>query len=255
MRFPFTPLTCLLLVAACHREGRSPEITVAAAANLTGVFQVLGARFEAASGIHPVFSFGSTAQITQQIENSAPYDVIAAADSEHVAQLERHGLLLPGSRAVYAIGILVLWIPPGSTAMVSRLEDLTLPDVHAIAVAKPELAPYGQAAVDTLRQLGIWEKVKSKIVYAGNIGMAKQYGSSNNADAVFTAYSLVQKSGGKVIAVDEKMHQPITQELGIVAASHHRESARKFVTFLLTGEGRDILSKSGYRVPPNPKRY
>ncbi len=227
---------------------------MAAAANLSGVFQVVGPKFQASSGIHPVFSFGSTAALTQQIENAAPFDVVAAADSEHVEQLERRGLLLPGSRAVYATGILVLWIPPGSKAIIRSLRDLTLPGVHAIAVAKPELAPYGQATVDTLRQLGIWEQVKSKIVYAGNIGMAKQYGASNNADAVFTAYSLVQNSGGKVIAVDGKLHQPITQELGIVAATHHRDAARKFVAFLLTGEGREILSKSGYSVPtPNPK--
>ncbi len=253
MRFPAL-LPCLLLMAACDRP-RRPEVTVAAAANLSSVFQVVGPKFEAASGIHAVFSFGSTAQLTQQIENSAPYDVIAAADSEHIDQLDTHRLLLPGSRAVYAIGILALWIPPGSRATISRVEELTMPDVYAIALAKPELAPYGQAAVDTLRQLGIWEKVKSKIVYAGNIGMAKQYGSSNNADAVFTAYSLVQKAEGKVIAVDEKLHQPITQKLGIVASSRHQDAARKFVAFLLTGEGRDILSKSGYRVPPEPNRY
>ncbi len=242
---------CLLFCAACDQRGR-PEVTVAAAANLTGVFQIIGPKFETSSGIHPIFSFGSTAQLTQQIENSAPYDVIAAADSAHVIQLEKRGLLLPGSRALYATGILALWIPPGSKAVTSRLEDLTLPGVRTIAVAKPELAPYGQAAVDTLRQLGIWERVKSKIVYAGNIGMAKQYGSSNNADAVFTAYSLVQQSGGKVIQVDETLHQPITQELGIVAASKRQDAAHKFVAFLLIGEGRDILSKSGYRVPPKP---
>src|ERR1700761_6486160 len=98
-------------------------------------------------------------------------------------------MLLPGSRALYARGVLALWIPPASKTRIDKLQDLASPDVHVIAVAKPELAPYGQAAVETLQKLGIWDQVKERIVYAENISMAKQYGTSNNADAVFTAYS------------------------------------------------------------------
>jgi len=110
------------------------------------------------------------------------------------------------------------------------------------------LAPYGLATVETLKSLGLWDKLQPKIVYAENISMAKQYGTSKNADAVFTAYSLVLKEAGQVIQVDEKLHQPIVQELGIVAATHHPESARAFVQFLLKGEGRDMLRQYGYRV-------
>jgi molybdate transport system substrate-binding protein len=88
-----------------------PQLT-----NLSEVFQKLGPQFEAATGIHPIFSFGSTAQLALQIENGAPFDVYTAADVEHVDQLAKKGLLLPGSPAVYATGILALWIPPGSTA-------------------------------------------------------------------------------------------------------------------------------------------
>jgi len=248
-------LAALLLVGTACRPSESSsqatknEVTVAAAANLTQVFQRLGPQFESETGVHPVFSFASTAQLTQQIENSAPFDVIAAADAEHVDQLDRKGLLVPGSRAVYATGVLALWIPPRSQATIGKIEDLVLPEVHIIAVAKPELAPYGQATVDTLHGLGIWEKVKSKIVYAENISMAKQYATSNNADAVFTAYSLVLKEQGKIIQVDESLHQPITQELGIIAKSQHPNGARKFVDFLLTGKGRDVLRSYGYMVP------
>lgn len=246
----------LVLGTACRRTEPSSqttkeEVTVAAAANLIQVFQKLGPQFESETGIHPVFSFASTAQLTRQIENSAPFDVMAAADAEHVDELDRKGLLMPGSRAVYATGVLALWIPPGSQAAVSRIQDLALPEVRIIAVAKPELAPYGQAAVDTLHRLDLWEKVKSKIVYAENISMAKQYGTSKNAEAVFTAYSLVLKEPGKIIQVGESLHDPITQELGIVANSKHPIGAHRFADFLLTGKGRDILSSYGYKVPAN----
>ena len=226
-----------------------PEVAVAAAANLTGVFQRIGPRFEAQTGIHAVFSFGSTAQLATQIENAAPFDLFMAADAKHVDDLDRMGLLASGTRAVYARGILALWIPAHCRARLTRIEGLTLPEVRFIAVAKPELAPYGQAAVETLQHLGIWDQVKSKIVYAANINTAKQYGASGNADAVFTAYSLVLKESDRVIPVDETLHQPIDQELGIVANCRHPDAAGKFVDFMLAGEGRDILVAYGYMKP------
>jgi molybdate transport system substrate-binding protein len=183
------------------------------------------------------------------VENQAPFDVFTAADAMHVDELDRKNLLLPGSRAVYARGVLALWIPLKSTASVSRIEDLTSPEVRVIAMAKPELAPYGQAAVESLQSMGIWEKVKSKVVFAENINMAKQYGTANNADAVFTAYALVLNEGGKVIRVDEKLHQPIDQELGILVNSEHQDAARKFTAFLLTGDGKAVLREFGYEIP------
>jgi molybdate transport system substrate-binding protein len=238
-------------LCACRSEQSraKPELTIAAAANLTGVFEQMGPRFEAETGIHPVFSFASTAQLARQIENAAPFDVFAAADSEHVAELQRKGLLAAGSRAVYARGVLALWIPEIAKAEVRRIQDLTLPGVRVIAIAKPDLAPYGQAAVDTLQRLGIWERVKSKVVYAENISMAKQYGKSKNADAVFTAYSLVLHERGEIIRVDESLHKPLDQELAIPAKSGRQDAARKFVSFLLKGTGKSILSSYGYQPP------
>jgi molybdate transport system substrate-binding protein len=224
-----------------------PSVTVAAAANLSEVCPLLGAEFEAETGIHPVFSFGSTAQLTQQIENGAPFDVFLAADSEHPQKLDSEHLLLQDTRSVYATGVLVLWIPPGSRAKVERIQDLASGDVKVIASAKPELAPYGQAAVETLTKLGLWERVKNKVVYADNISMAKQYGTSGNADAVFTAWSLVLKESGKVIQVDESFHRPIAQELGVMAKSNNQPAAKSFSAFLLSGKGRDILASHGYR--------
>jgi molybdate transport system substrate-binding protein len=243
------------LLAGCGSPGPSNgkhEITIAAAANLTDVFGPIGSRFEAETGIHPVFSFAATSLLTQQIEHSAPFDLFAAADSSHVDGLARKGLLAPGSRAVYVRGILALWIPPGSRANIARLEDLPSPQVHTIAVAKPELAPYGEAAVETLKSLGIWDQVKAKVVYAENISIARQYGLSKNADAVLTAYSLVLREGGKVLQVDERLHRPITQELGILARAAHPEAARRFAAFLLSGDGRTILGRYGYALPPRP---
>jgi molybdate transport system substrate-binding protein len=248
----FLAIAIAMALTACREKQLPRSITIGAAANLAEAFPQVGREFERQTGIHALFSFASTAQLARQIENSAPFDVFAAADSLHVAELDAKGLLAPGSRAVYARGVLALWIPEGSKAQVSGIEDLIRRDVHVIAIAKPDLAPYGQAAVETLERLRIWERVKQKIVYAENISMAKQYGKSNNADAVFTAYSLVLHERGKIIRVDDSLHQPILQELGIVEQSPHKEAAGKFVDFLLNGGGRSILTSYGYAGASSP---
>jgi molybdate transport system substrate-binding protein len=245
----FRSISPLIIVAfwstACQLAA---EITVAAAANLTEVAQTIGSEFEAQTKIHVVFSLGSTAVLTSQIENSAPFDVFMAADAEHADKLDHEGLLAKDSNAVYAVGVLALWIPPSSKAHVDKLQDLKAQDVQVIAVANPKLAPYGAAAVETLQHAGIWDAVKGKIVYAEDISMAKQYGTSKNADAVFTAYSLVLKESGKAIQVDEALHQPLVQKMGIVARSQHMNDARKFTRFVLNGGGRDVLARYGYKI-------
>src|SRR5271155_4297746 len=120
MRFRLGLLVGVLLSSAAGpaqppaRETGNRGLLGAAAAHLDDAFQRVGQDFEAQTGIHPVISFASTAQLTQQIENGAPFDVFAAADATHVGELEGKGLLVAGSRAVYARGALALWIPPNS---------------------------------------------------------------------------------------------------------------------------------------------
>ncbi len=222
---------------------------VAAAANLTDSFQKVAARFETETGIHVTLSFASTAQLTQQAENGAPFDVIAAADTEHIDELEKKNLLAGGTRAVYTRGVLALWIPPTSKAHVKRLQDLTSAQVKVIAVAKPELAPYGAAAVAALKKAGVWDRVQPKIVYAENINMARQYGLSGNADAVLTAYALVLHEKGMVTQVDASLYPPIDQGLGVLAASHKQADAKRFAEYVVRGSGQKILAEYGYRKP------
>jgi len=252
MRSRLTAL--LIIVTFCggvrQSEARTAEreITVAAAANLMQVLQDISADFEKQTRIHAVLSFGSTAVLTSQIENSAPFDVFLAADAEHVEKLASEHLLVAASAAVYATGVLALWIPAGTKVKLNAVRELAQANVHVIAVANPKLAPYGTATVETLQHAGIWDRVKDRIVYAENISMSKQYGISGNADAVFTAYSLVFRDKGKVISVPESMHAPIVQKLGVLASSQHKEAAQSFAEFVLYGPGRATLARYGYKV-------
>jgi molybdate transport system substrate-binding protein len=245
-------LCATLLFTACSVRAAPPsgaKLTVAAAANLTDVFGEVGSAFKAKTGIEVVFSYAATAELAQQIENGAPFDLFASADTEHIDSLIAKHNLTGDSRAVYALGQLALWIPNGEQNGIRELKDLGAQKIHFIAVAQPDLAPYGRAAVETMKNAHLWEMLQPKIVYANSISMAKQLASTGNADAAFTAYSLVLHDKGTVLKVDPGLYHPIEQALAIVASTSHMQEARQFRSFLLGPEGRAILAKSGYLLP------
>ena len=248
-----TLLLVLLAGLSCQpRESTRDEfqLTIAAAANLTDALGEIGPRFTSATGIRLVLSFGATADLAKQIENGAPFDVFLAADTEHVDQLESKGLLTPGSRATYARGRLVMWLPPGSKLKAEKIQDITAKQFERIAIAKPDLAPYGRAAVESLRNIQIWSEVEKKVIYAQNVSQAKQYTATGNAEVAFIPLALVKPGEGTYLEVDEKLHQPIDQALGIVKESTKQSQARRLVDFLLSPEGRELLRKNGYNAPP-----
>lgn len=242
------PVLFVISCAAPPPEAKK-KITVAAAANLTDVMGEIGPAFTKKDGVDTVLSYSSTAQLAQQIDNGAPFDVFAAADTEHVDGLVKTGKLTSTSRTVYARGQLALWIPKGDQMGVHDLKDLAGAKIHYIAIAQPSLAPYGEAAVEALRASGLYDKLQPKFVYGNTINLAKQLAGSGNADVCFTAYSLVLHESGTVIKVDPKLYKPIEQALAIVAASPHQTDAQKFDDFLLGPDGRSILARNGYILP------
>lgn len=242
-----------LLIFGCRSttgpQTTPQEITVAAAANLTEAFSELAKHFTASTGIQVVYSFAGTADLTKQIENGGPFDVFASADVEHIDALNNEGLVAPESQAVYARGRLVLWAPPDGRVAINRIEDIAQADVKTVAIAKPDLAPYGRASVETLKSLNLWSQVEPKLVYGTNVSTTKQYAMSGNADAAFIPLALVKKGEGQYVEVDERLHQPIDQALAIIKASAKQETARRFTDFVLGAGGQAILQRYGYGSP------
>ena len=244
-----------LVFAGCRSQppaaGKSEpqNLTIAAAANLTDALAEIGPIFTSKTGVKVVFSFGATADLAKQIEHGAPFDVFLAADTEHVEQLESKGLLTTGSRSVYARGRLVMWLPPASHLKAARIEDITAKEFERVAIAKPDVAPYGQAAVESLKALGIWNAIEPKVVYSQNVSQAKQFAGTGNAEVAFIPLALVKPDEGIYFEVDEKLHAPIDQALGIVKDSPAQTAARQFADFLLSDEGQALLVKRGYRKP------
>ncbi|MBI4902996.1 MAG: molybdate ABC transporter substrate-binding protein [Acidobacteria bacterium] len=241
-------LAALALAGCRHSDPKASTLHVAAASNLMEVFREIAKRFTALTGTPVTFSFGSTAQLAKQCEDGAPYDLFAAADNEHVTALGGKGVLLPSTCAVYARGRLALWIPNPEIG-VNVIADLARPDVRVISIASPKSAPYGRAAVETLKALNLWARVEPKVVYGTSISMAKQYAASGNADAAFTAYSLVLRERGTILPINEQLHGRIEQSLGILKSSPHLAEANRFRDFLLGKDGRKQLAMLGYLLP------
>ncbi len=247
----FVPLLCCvaLLSTGCIRRVEKSiadrrEIRVAAASNLAKVLDDLDGGFESNTQVHVVASYGSTAQLTQQIEAGAPFDVLLSADTEHVDELIQKGLADPKSKQVYARGQLVVFVPTRTD--LHTLADLAKPKPAEIAVAKPELAPYGRAAIEAMQAAGIWSQMESHTKYAGSIAAVMQYAQTGNVDAAFTSLSLVDQAQGKYFTIDSKLYKPIDQTLCVLKSAKDKDAAELYASFLDSLEARTKFKKYGY---------
>ncbi|HEX8150066.1 MAG TPA: molybdate ABC transporter substrate-binding protein [Pyrinomonadaceae bacterium] len=224
-------------------------LTVSAASDLTPAFQEIGRLFEQQDGTKVTFNFGSTGQLTQQIEQGAPVDLFAAANVSFVEGLERRGLIIPGTKALYAQGRVTLWTREDSALKLERVEDLARPEFKKVAIANPEHAPYGLAAREALQTAGVWEAVAQKLVYGENISQTLQYAESGNADAAVVALSLSTQSGGRWVLIPAEMHRPLDQALAVVKGAKHEQEARRFAAFVNSAQGRGVMRRYGFVLP------
>jgi len=243
-------LGAALLISCTGRNGvGSATLTVSAAADLTSAFEELGKVFERETGIKVTFNFGSTGQLTQQIEQGAPVDLFAAANIRFIEELEQKNLILPDTKALYAQGRITLWTRAGTTLPLERIEDLARADVRKVAIANPEHAPYGVAAREALQSTGVWQAVQPKLVFGENVVQTLQYAETGNVDAAIVALSISVGSGGRWVLVPREAHRPLNQALAVVRSTRREAGARRFATFINSPSGRPIMRKYGFILP------
>jgi molybdate transport system substrate-binding protein len=243
------------LLMAVSVVAKADELNIAVAANFYGTLQELAPRFEQATGDKLLLSSGSSGQFYTQIKQGAPFDVLLSADSERPRQLEAEGLAIAGSRFTYAIGTLVLWSPQ-SQAVDSAGKVLLSGRFRMVAVADPVIAPYGAAAAQVLKNLGIWEQLNrdKKLAFGENITQAWQFASTGNADMAFVAMS--QVTDGKIISGSywippQALYTPIDQDAVVLARTTERRTAEAFLTWLRQDpQAIAIIKAAGYRVQP-----
>lgn len=239
-------LSALLQGCKPTSNSETPELHVAAAADLIPAFEEIGRQFEASQKTKVVFSFGSTGLLTRQIENGAPMDVFAAASVDYIDQLEQKGLILSDTRAIYARGRIVLWTAKESPLKIEKLTDLNANEVKRIAIANPDHAPYGMAAREALQAVGIWDSVKSKLVFGDNIRQTLQFAETGNVDVAIVALSLAKQSEGRWSLIPAELHKPINQGLAVIKGTTKEQSARAFANFMTGPEGQAVLAKYGF---------
>lgn len=237
----------LVLLTGCRggEAAGSDTLTISAASSLTLAFEEIGEAFTQEHGTTIAFNFASSGQLAQQIEEGAPVDVFASADVDYVDEIAAQDLIVPDSQRIYARGRLTIWTQSDGEADITRIEQLGEPAVRTIAIANPDVAPYGRAAREALQAAGIWEAVQPKIIIGDNVRQAFQYGETDNVDVVLAPLSLSKQSDGHWELVPTDMHAPIDHALAIVRDAPNPDGARAFVDFLMGPTGRALLEKHG----------
>ncbi len=238
-----------LALTAVAGPAFAAEVKVAVAANFTEPAREIAARFKARTGHDATLSFGSSGQFYAQIAHGAPFGVFLSADRERPEKAEAEGLAVGGSRFTYAVGRLVLY------SKAPRLVDgrglvLKSGRFEKIAIADPKTAPYGQAAVETMRALGVDKALAPRLVQGTSITQAFQFVDTGAAELGFVALSQVADvKGGSRWIVPAGLHAPIDQQAVLLKAGAASPAAKAFVAFLKGGEARAIIRKYGYEVP------
>src|SRR5229473_4371795 len=235
-------------------RAQAREIRVAAAADLKFAMGELCAQFERQAGTKVNVTYGSSGNFFSQMRNGAPFDLFFSADIEYPQRLEAAGLAEPGTLYEYAVGRIVIWTLADSNVDVAKQEWNALLDaqVKKIAIANPEHAPYGRAAVAALQDAGIYESVKAKLVYGENISQAAQFVQSGNAQAGIVAMSLAVSpamNNGKRWEIPADMHPVIEQGAIVLKDARNSDAARSFLEFVKSATGRAILAKYGFEFP------
>jgi len=235
------------LVAATTVGGiaRAGETKVAVAANFTDAAKEIGTLFEQKTGHKAVFSFGASGQLYTQISQGAPFEIFLSADRATVTKAATAGLGDGATQFTYAVGKLVLY----GKGKDSATGEQTLRDgkFGKLAMANPAAAPYGAAAIEVLKALGVHDALSAKIVQGQNITQTYQFVDTGNAEIGFVALSqVIGKDGGSQWVVPDNLYTPIRQDAILLAAGTANEAARAFVAFLKGPEAARVKEKYGY---------
>ncbi len=233
------------------------ELTVAAASDLQFAMQDIAARFEKTSGKRVKVVYGSSGNFFQQIQNGAPFDLFFSANVDYVKKLQGAGLVEEASLYQYATGKIVIWVRGESKVDLSAgVRALLDPAVRKIAIANPQHAPYGQAAVAAMKQENIYDQLADKLVTGENISQTASFVMSGSADVGIIALSLAvspnMKGKGRYVEVPGADYPPIEQACVIVKASPRKDTAQAFLEFVKTDATKDLLRSYGFGILNSP---
>ena len=236
------------------RPAHAQEVTLSVAISMKEVVEELGRRFMAARpGVTLRYNLGSSGELQKQIEAGAPIDLFISAAPRQMDELEKKGLVLAATRRVFARNVLTVVKPADSRIDLTKPSDLLDPRVTKIVIGSPKTVPVGQYAEESLRALGLWERLQAKLVFAENVRQALDYVARGEVDAGFvytTDAATRAKQVKEAFRPAEDPYRPILYPVAVVAGAKHPAIAQAYVDLLLSRDGQAVLARFGFLPPP-----
>lgn len=244
----FRIISFLAIGVLIGSEVPAAEVKVAVASNFSSTLNEISAAFKKETGHTLIISSGASGKFFSQIREGAPFEVFLSADPEHPKKLLEQNLAVKGTDFIYAVGKLVLWSskenfvdPQGKVLQSTSLQH--------IAIANPELAPYGKATQEFLERKGLWTSLRPKMVVGENIAQTFHFVSTGNADLGFIAYSQIKDTPslkGSYWIVPQDLYKPLQQVALLLKTGDNNAAAKRFLDFLKSKEAKSIIAKFGY---------
>jgi molybdate transport system substrate-binding protein len=247
-------LTVLALAAVAPPAGGDVELTLSVAISMKEAVEELGRLFaQARPGVVLRYNYGASGELARQIEAGAPVDLFVSAAQRQMDELEARGLLVPGSRRLFARNVLVAVKPADSPLDLVRPGDLLDPRVKRIVIGNPRTVPVGQYTEESLRALGLWERLQARVVLAENVRQALDYVARGEVDAGFVYATDVTVRRGQVreaFRPAEDTYRPVVYPVAVVKDARDRALAQAFIDLLVGAEGQAVLKRLGFQPPP-----
>jgi molybdate transport system substrate-binding protein len=245
-------LLALAFVSAA--EAHAQEVTLSAAISTKDAVETLGRRFMAARpGVVLRYNFGSSGELQKQIEAGAPVDLFISAAQRQMDELEKKGLVIGASRRAFARNVLTVIKPAGSTLDIAKPADLLDARLAKIVIGNPRTVPAGQYAEASLRTLGLWERLKPRLVFAENVRQALDYVARGEVDAglVYTTDAALRgRQVTEAFRPAEDTYPPVVYPVAVVSGARQVSLAQAFLDLLVSSEGQAVLGRFGFQPPP-----
>jgi molybdate transport system substrate-binding protein len=243
-----------LLVLCLPAVAGAQEMMFSVAISMKEAVETLGRQFmQSHSGVKLRYNFGSSGELQKQIEAGAPVDVFISAAQRQMDELEQKGLINTATRRVFARNVLTVIKPAGSTLDLSKPADLLGPKVQRIVIGNPKTVPVGQYAEESLKSLGLWDRLQPKLVLAENVRQALDYVRRGEVEAGFVYTTDVAVRSGQVVEAfrpAEDTYRPVTYPAAVIKASRQSALAQAFVDLLVSPDGQATLSRLGFQPAP-----
>jgi molybdate transport system substrate-binding protein len=247
-----------VLVAVAMPAASAQELTFSVAISMKEVTGELGRRFmQSHPGVTLRYNFGASGGLQKQIEAGAPVDLFISAAQRQMDELEKKGLIVQASRKTFARNALTIIKAADSKVDIAKPADLLEPRITKIAVGNPRTVPVGQYTEESLRALGLWEKLRAKIVFTENVRQALDYVARGEVEAGFVYTTDAAVRGREVkeaVRPPEDSYRPVTYPVAVIKDSKQGALAGAFIDLLVSPEGQQVLARQGFLPPPAATR-